>query len=210
MSLENNRANRRTDTLAAALAHEILSGHLPQGGKLGADMELCAQYGVSRTVLREALRLLTAKGLIYARPRLGTIVAAQTDWALWDRDIMLWRDQAGHRAAMLAEITDIRLALEPSLAALAAARADLLANQQLQAVLRELEADAGHENRFLTALYAAAGNSMAASSVHLAHWAVAQRSVAMPLAAYRDMTAAIAQKDGGGARAAAFQAIIGA
>ena len=203
-------ANRRTDTLAAALAQEILTGNLPQGSKLPADTALCAQYGVSRTVLREALRLLTAKGLIYARPRLGTMVAPQAGWALWDRDIMLWRQQAGHEAAMLAEIADIRLALEPSLAALAAARADSAANQHLQSVLRALEVDAQHENGFLTALYTAAGNAMAASSVHLAHWAVAQRSAAMPLAAYRDMTAAIAQKDGSAARAAAFQALIGA
>lgn len=199
---------RRTNHLAAALAQDIFAGTLAVGDRFPADTELCARFGVSRTVVREALRLLTGKGLIEARPKLGTHVAASQDWALWDRDIMAWRAQAGDSAAMLAEIADMRLALEPSLAALAAARADAQANEALQSALRQLQADNTQENPFLSALYGASGNQLAIAAVHLAHFAVAQRAAAPPLAAYRDMTAAIAQKDGAAARAAAFQALL--
>lgn len=201
-------AKRRTDKLAAALAQQIFTGAWPIGGKLPSDTELCSRYRVSRTVVREALRLLTGKGLIEARPRRGTLVAAQNRWALWDRDILLWRAAAGHGDALMAEISDIRLGLEPSLAALAAARADLAANEALQAALRALQSDATQEKAFLSALYAASGNQLALAGVHLAHWAVTERASPSPMTAYRDMTAAIAQNDGAAARTACFQALL--
>lgn len=207
-------ANRRTDQVTEALALDILSGELEIGSKMPSDDSLCARFNVSRTILREAFRLLSAKGLLQARPRIGTLVADKANWALWDKDLLHWRDKAGHSAQLIADIDDIRLALEPSLAALAASRGSDIANQNLQQALRDLETARAdipiYEACFLTALYHAAGNEMAAAAVHLAQWAIAHRATPIPLAAYRRMTAAIAQKQPSDARQAAIQALLNA
>lgn len=207
-------ANRRTNQVAEALALDILSGQLKIGSKMPSDDILCARFDVSRTILREAFRLLSAKGLLQARPRVGTLIAEKTNWALWDKDLLHWRDKAGHPAQMTAEIHDIRLALEPSLAALAASRGDESTNQNLQQALRDLETARTDietfEANFLAALYRAAGNEMAAAAVHLAQWAITHRTIPVPLAAYRRITAAIAQKQPSEARQAALQALLDA
>lgn len=203
-------ANRRTDQLAETLAQQILTGQLPIGSKMPSDAALCAQYNVSRTILREAFRLLTAKGLLVARPRIGTLVAPRQNWALLDRDMLAWRVKAGDSLAMAAEIHDLRLALEPSLAALAAARADEKANQALQNALRILETDPHSEAAFIGAFYHAAANEMAACMAHLAQWAVQQRTTPLPLTAYRQLTAAVAQNDKPTARISALNALVDA
>lgn len=72
-----NNANRLTNQVAETFAGKILAGEWGIGEKLPSDQSLCQTYNVSRTVLREALRVLGAKGLITARPRIGTLVAEQ-------------------------------------------------------------------------------------------------------------------------------------
>lgn len=205
-------ANRRTDQVTEALALDILTGELEIGSKMPSDDALCTRFNVSRTILREAFRLLSAKGLLQARPRIGTLVAEKANWALWDKDLLHWRDKAGHGAQLRADIDDIRLALEPSLAALAASRGSDIANQNLQQALRDLEtahADiAFYEAAFLAALYRAANNEMAAAAVHLAQWAISHRATPIPLAAYRRMTASIAQKLPSEARQATLHALL--
>lgn len=202
--------NRRTDTLAATLAGRILTGAWPQGHKLPADDALCAEFSVSRTVIREAFRLLTGKGLLTARPRVGTLVADKAQWSLLDADLLSWLAASGALPAYAGDIADIRLAVEPSLAALAAARADDAANQTLQTCLRALQetADRQHEMAFLTALYAASGNQMARTLTPLADAALKIRAAPPPLPAYAQLTAAIAQKDSVGARQAALHILL--
>ena len=205
------KKNRRTDTLAAQLAGHILSGNWPEGSKLPSDDTLCDEFGVSRTVIREAFRLLGAKGLLEARPRRGTHVAAKSQWSLFDADLLQWLDACGALERFLPDIDDIRVALEPSFAAMAAARADEPANQALQQALRDLQ-DAPSpvsEINFLRALFFACGNDLALASLPLVRIAIRYRSNLAPLAAYGKMTAAIAQKDPMGARQAALQALIG-
>lgn len=204
--------NRRTDALAADLAGRILTGLWPEGEKIPSDAAIGAEFGVSRTVVREAFRLLSAKGLLQARPRLGTIAAPRQGRSLIDADMLDWLEACGELAAYLDDMTDLRLAMEPSFAALAAARADASGNQALQTALRALqehpEADA--ETAFITVFFAICGNRLAGALAPLAAMAIKHRAAPPPLAAYARMTAAIAQKDGVAARQAAFQAIIDA
>ena len=193
-----SESNRLTNQVAQTLAGQILSGEWDIGEKLPSDQDLCATHKVSRTVLREALRVLGAKGLITARPRVGTLVAARTDWALWDRDVLEWleRCQTGtHIADITADILDMRLALEPALAALASARATPDDKQGLQACLRALQATPvlAQEQAFLRCLYQLSGNQFGAYASHLACWAIAQRHTPPPLRAYAALTAAISQ-----------------
>jgi len=147
--------NRLTYRVSAALAGEILSQKMPIGAKLPPDTDLCEKFQVSRTVLRETLRVLGAKGLITAKPRVGTLVAEAKHWALWDPEVLHWLTGAALSQEALADIAhhalDMRLALEPSLAALASSRASDAAKQQLQHALRDLQdtPDLAHEQGFI-------------------------------------------------------------
>ena len=209
---------RRTEALAEALALPILTQTLAEGQKMPADTQICATHSVSRTVVREAFRILSGKGLIIARPRVGTLVAPRTAWALWDGDILHWLDNHSHASntadfldKWLADAMDIRLALEPSFAALAASRATPTANETLQSALRELQHSGSLEAEaaFLAALYDATGNDFAAYPRQLTGWSLRHRQAEAPLADYAKMTAAIAQKDAASARQSAFQALLG-
>jgi len=206
-------ALRHTERVAAAIAARIFSGEWPENHKFPTDISLCAEFEVSRTVIRESLRLLGGKGLIKATPRRGTYVAARQNWAIWDKDVLKWLGEVAHmnnKYDLLNDALDIRLALEPTLAALAAARADDSANNALQEALRTLQQtlDFPSEMNFLTALYHAAANDFAVAALPLADFGVKQRGDQPPLEAYRRLTAAIAQKDRAGARQAALQALL--
>jgi DNA-binding FadR family transcriptional regulator len=100
----------------------IISGAYPQGGLLPGDAELMDQFGVSRTVLREALRTLDGKGLIRARARVGTRVEDRSRWNMFDSDVLIWPARSGFDTQFLAHLSEMRFALEPEAAALAARR----------------------------------------------------------------------------------------
>lgn len=87
------------------------------------EAELCKQFGASRTVLREAVKMLTAKGLLSARPRQGTWVEPESNWNLLDPDVLRWLLERKFSLELLAEFTEIRYAIEPMAAALAARNA---------------------------------------------------------------------------------------
>ena len=208
---------RHTDRVAAALAQRILSGNWSENKKFPADTALCAEFDVSRTVIREALRLLSAKGLINAVPRRGTHVAMRENWALWDKDVLNWlskTDISDNKYDFSSDALDMRLALEPTFAALAASRADEAANKALQDALQQLQQDANKDTykdahaRFLARFYGAAKNAFALAVLPLAVYSLAHNATPPPLDAYRRLTAAIAQKDGATARQAARQALL--
>lgn len=203
---------RRTDSVASELAGYILTGNWPPGFKLPADDQLCARFRVSRTIIREAFRLLTGKGLLVARPRIGTLVAPKTQWSWLDADMLIWLDECDSLSAFTDDMADLRVAFEPSFAALAASRANESDNKTLQNCLRDLQQhpDISHECAFLSALYTASGNPMASGLIPLTRAAIKIRAGRPPLAAYARLTASIAQKDATAARAAIFQALLGA
>lgn len=101
----------------------ILQNTFKPGDILATEPELCAQLGVSRTVLREALKLLVAKGLIESRPGMGTRVCPRRDWNLLDPDIIAWQAEAGGPRSYFQDVCEIRLMIEPMAARLAASRA---------------------------------------------------------------------------------------
>lgn len=111
-----------TDKVSRALAIEILSGRYPEGGILRPDLDMSNRYGVSRTVLREAIRVLTGKGLLEARAGVGTRVRRRSEWHLFDPDVLLWQGEAGLGPDFIRHLGEMRLILEPEAAALAARR----------------------------------------------------------------------------------------
>jgi DNA-binding FadR family transcriptional regulator len=104
------------------LGLKIISGAYPENSILPGDTELLQRFGVSRTVLREALKTLAAKGLIQPKAKIGTRVLERSHWNLFDPDILVWHFEAGATADFLASIVEMRLALEPEAAGLAALR----------------------------------------------------------------------------------------
>lgn len=104
------------------LGLDIVSGRYPEGAILPGDAELMEMFGVSRTVLREALKTLAAKGLIQPKAKIGTRVRERSRWNLFDPDILFWHFETGVDFRFLESLTEMRLALEPEAAALAALR----------------------------------------------------------------------------------------
>ncbi|SEM41834.1 DNA-binding transcriptional regulator, FadR family [Gemmobacter aquatilis] len=98
----------------------IVSGRMPIGSILPGDAEMMDRFGVSRTVLREALKTLEAKGLVEARAKVGTRVLPQPRWNLFDRQVLSWMLDAGPSPAMLAAFRTVRQSLEVEAAGQAA------------------------------------------------------------------------------------------
>ncbi|MEU6162300.1 FCD domain-containing protein [Streptomyces sp. NPDC047130] len=100
-------------------------GQMIVSGDLGADRplvpeEIGQRFEVSRTVVRESLRVLEAKGLVSARPNVGTRVRPVSDWNLLDPDIIEWRAFGPQRDHQRRELTELRWTIEPLAARLAA------------------------------------------------------------------------------------------
>lgn len=84
------------------------------------EAELTEQHGVSRSVTREAVKMLTAKGLLSARPRQGTAVQPSANWNLFDTDVLRWLLERRFSIDLLRQFNELRVAIEPEAAALAA------------------------------------------------------------------------------------------
>lgn len=106
-----------------SLGSRIVSGALAEGETLDV-VRLEHELDVSRTVVREALRALKAKGLIDARQKRGTFVRSRGSWNLLDADIMRWQFQADNDSRLLVDLSEVRAIIEPASARMAAERRD--------------------------------------------------------------------------------------
>ena len=84
------------------------------------EAELTSSFNVSRSVTREAVKMLTAKGLLSARPRQGTVVQPESNWNLYDPDVLSWLLERRFSLDLLRNFNQLRVAIEPEGAALAA------------------------------------------------------------------------------------------
>jgi len=84
------------------------------------EAEITKTHGVSRSVTREAVKMLTAKGLVSARPRQGTVVQPAASWNLFDADVLRWLLERKVSVELLRQFNQLRVAIEPEAAALAA------------------------------------------------------------------------------------------
>ncbi|MBC8159073.1 MAG: FadR family transcriptional regulator [Alphaproteobacteria bacterium] len=109
--------------VAGDLATRIFSGDVGPGERLATEFELCEEFGVSRTVIRDALRVLNSKGLIESRPHSGTLVRGIENWNLLDPQMINWALNMGDREGFFTMLMETRSALEPSVVDIAAQRA---------------------------------------------------------------------------------------
>jgi DNA-binding FadR family transcriptional regulator len=121
------------------LGMRIVAGEFPPGSKLPAEALLLGQFQVSRSVLREAVRVLVAKGLVVSRQRAGVIVRPRSDWHLLDPDVLYWMIQSKPQGDFIETLMTVRRIFEPAAAGLAARMAS---EQQLKEIA---EAYAGME-----------------------------------------------------------------
>src|SRR5687768_15045988 len=105
--------------LLDAVGRAIVTGDYEER-RFPTEAELAATHSVSRSVTREAMKMLTAKGLLTARPRTGTTVQPPSQWNLFDADVLRWLLERKFSLDLLRQFTELRIAIEPAAAALAA------------------------------------------------------------------------------------------
>lgn len=155
----------------AKLAHEIgrriVTGDYAEGASLPRESELGEQFGISRQAVREALKVLAAKGLVASRRRTGTSVLPRAVWNLLDPDVLAWHTPDSIRKEFLDDLIELRGAVEPAAAALAARRVDPERLGRIKAALDRMRDNLENEALFLeadavfhAALLTATGNSL--------------------------------------------------
>jgi len=105
------------------LGHAIVSGRYQPGQAIPPEPLLGEEYGVSRTVVREVVKSLVAKGLVSAGPKVGTRVLERERWNWFDPDVIVWQSKVGLTAEFLRDLQDLRRIIEPAAVRLAALRA---------------------------------------------------------------------------------------
>jgi len=132
------------------IALQIVSGELQPGDVLSED-DLTSDLAISRTVVREAVRVLSAKGLVEARPRTGTRVKPRSAWNIADPDVMHWRLETGPDSKLFEEMSEVRRGIEPVAAGLAASRATAEEIEAIADAFAGMEAGAGEQAAYLAA-----------------------------------------------------------
>ncbi|QIL90166.1 FadR/GntR family transcriptional regulator [Microbulbifer harenosus] len=139
--MDSNHSGRNlTQQLVHTLGEAIASGRYLPGDGLPSEASLCEEYGISRSATREAIKMLTAKGLISSRPRQGIRVQTRARWNLFDPDVLGWILRASPTLEMLREFMQLRMAIEKEAAALAAAEQDREGIAGIEAALARMKA----------------------------------------------------------------------
>jgi DNA-binding FadR family transcriptional regulator len=139
------RPARKSLRLHGSIAREIgvaiVSGRYRPGHILDGEVEASSRRRVSRTAYREAVRILSAKGLVHSKPRIGTRVSALGQWHLLDPDVLMWAFSGEPASEVLHGLFELRSIVEPAAAALAATRRS---QQHLDEMRRALDEMAKH------------------------------------------------------------------
>ena len=158
--------------LIAGIGAEIVAGQRPPGSMVRED-DVIASYGASRVSVREAIKVLAAKGLVETRQRTGTRVLERSSWNIFDPDVLAWHDLDAIDSRFLAELIELRLIIEPAAAGLAASRADPAdvaqlrrAHDAMRSSVHDMERYAQADVTFHMAALAAARNSLLQRFAH--------------------------------------------
>ena len=194
------------------LGRRVVRGDFDGSGVLPIEPQLAAELGVSRNLLREAVKVLAGKGLLEVRPRSGTRLRAQPDWHLLDPDVLAWLDASGHRLERSFDLVEFRLIIEPKASYLAAVRGTPEEKRAIALACAALEACVGRPDRvpgrdiaFHRSVHAASGNailnhlgSLIASLMQIQVLMTTARpgSFERGLPLHRELTEAILRADG--------------
>ena len=210
---------RLHDRVTREIALGIIRGSIGNGqSALSTEGDLCRHFSVSRTILREAVKVLAAKGLIEVRPRTGIRVRPRDEWNLVDPDLLGWLCEAGVDDLFIRDLCEVRAIVEPAAAELAASRASDEEIGQVRHWYRLIEANTDNEaarleadRNFHSTIFTACHNvflTQMNTTVGVALRATQQIGVHLPqvmgesVLAHREVADAIARRDGAAARAA--------
>lgn len=189
-----------TDRVARALGLDILSGRIAPGENIPREEDLRDRFGVSRTVLREAVRVLIAKGLVTSKTRVGTLVRPPQNWNYFDAEVLAWRVSVGLDANLLQSLREARMAVEPFAARLAAMRASPAEIAEMaesvhlmQSALDDRALFARADLRFHRAVAAASGNFVLGSFASVIETALVCATLLLPLEKKALRTEAVAR-----------------
>ncbi len=149
------------------LGLDIVSGRYSAIGALPPEPVLCQQLGVSRTVIRESVKSLVAKGLLSTGPKVGTRVMPDAHWNWFDPDVVNWQARCGLTPEFLKDLQELRRVVEPAAVRLAAERAtpeDIANIEAAYAGMKQAVEEGGdyvtHDLRFHAGLLQASHNRM--------------------------------------------------
>lgn len=136
--------------MAQELGRSIVCGAYNRNESLPTEADLCDQFGISRSAVREAVKMLSAKGLISSRPRQGIRILPEEDWNIFDPDLLKWSLESKPSLKVLQEFLQLRIAIEPEVASLAARYGD---QERIEAIEKSLQrmATAANEEEALEA-----------------------------------------------------------
>ncbi len=137
-SAARHRAARRrlASVVVDDLARRIISGSLPVSAPLPTEEALCREFGFSRTVMREGLKLLEERGLVRVEQGRGTTVQPREHWNMLDRDVLRIALEYDEDMTLISDLVAVRRVLEGEMARAAAAR---LGDEDLGALEESLE-----------------------------------------------------------------------
>ena len=168
--MRNDSTLRLHQSVAQDLGIAILSGAYKPGAHFAGEIEQSAAMGVSRTAYREAIRILTAKGLLESKPKAGTHVTPRERWNLLDPDMLAWMFMGTPDEQFIRDLFELRNLLEPAAAKLAAERRTTEQLEVMQAAIADMRAHGlattegqAADQRFHATLLAASGNQALAT-----------------------------------------------
>lgn len=118
------------------LGNNIVCGEYSKKEDIPTEADLCEKFGVSRSAVREAVKMLSAKGLISSTPRKGITILPENQWNIFDPDLLKWMLQSKPSMNVLKEFLQMRIAIEPEAAALAARLGD---NEKIKTIEKSLQ-----------------------------------------------------------------------
>lgn len=135
------------DEVVEKLGRGIVSGVFAEGANLPNEADLAGHLGVSRNVLREAVKVLVSKGMLDVRPKTGTTVRAKEEWHMLDPEVLAWEAAGDLHLPYAFNFTEFRLIVEPKASFLAAKRATDAEISIIRDCCDALEACVGHLDR---------------------------------------------------------------
>jgi len=214
---------RIPNKIAADIGARIVAGRLKPGTILDGEIEASGQRQVSRSAYREAVLILTAKGMVHSRPKIGTRVTELDQWHLLDPDVLAWMFAKEPQRELLGSLFELRKFVEPEAAALAAERRTLEQLNRMGSALEVMAQQTLHTERgrvadkvFHAALLSASANpflvSLSSSVTAAIAWSTlfkdrTQRLKRNAIPDHIKVHEAIAARNPGAARAAMTELI---
>ena len=146
-----SQTNSAHGQVVQTLGRRIVAGEWPPGTVLPTEDRLCDEFGVGRSALREGVKVLAGKGLLQTRTSAGTSVCSPPSWNLLDPDVLAWRFTPNPGVADVVVLADLRVAMEPGAARLAAESADLTARRAVEVAMAKLWATVDSPDEFIEA-----------------------------------------------------------